>query len=113
MSGGEKAGRRGETLAALAYRLRGYRILETRFKTKLGEIDLIARKKNLILFVEVKARRTNEAALNSITRTAQRRIEAAGEWWLSKQMDFAKLSWRCDVVAVTPRRWPTHFENVW
>ncbi len=108
-----KLGHRAEFLAAIALRLKGYRIVAKRFKTPVGEVDLIARKKNLILFVEVKARRSNHAALDSITRTAQRRIEAAGEWWLSKQMDFAKLSWRCDVVAVTPRRWPTHFENVW
>ena len=108
-----RLGHRAEFLAAWALRLKGYRIVAKRFKTPVGEVDLVARKKNLILFVEVKARRTEEAALHSISRTAQRRIESAGGWWLSKQADFSKLSWRCDVVAVTPRRWPLHFENVW
>ena len=108
-----RLGHRAEFLAAWALRLKGYRIVARRFKTPVGEVDLIARKKNLVLLVEVKARRTEEAALHSISRTAQRRIESAGEWWLSQQRDFAKLSWRCDVVAVTPWRWPIHFENVW
>ncbi len=46
----EKLGRRAEFLAANYLRLKGYRILETRFKTKLGEIDLIAAKKDLLLW---------------------------------------------------------------
>jgi putative endonuclease len=53
-----RRGHRGEWLAALALMLKGYRILARRHRTKLGEIDLIARRGDLVLFVEVKARRT-------------------------------------------------------
>lgn len=108
-----RRGHRAEWIAALALMLKGYRIVTRRFKTPVGEVDLIARKRDLILFVEVKARADEQAALDSISITAQRRIESAGEWWLSQQADGARLSWRFDVVAVLPRRWPIHFENVW
>ncbi len=106
-------GHRGEWLAAMALRLKGYRIVATRMKTRGGEVDLIARKRDMIAFVEVKARSTEQAALDAISITAQRRIEAAADLWLSRQPDFSRLSWRFDVVAVVPWRWPRHFENVW
>jgi len=108
-----RKGHRAEWLAALCLFVKGYRIVARRFKTPVGEVDLIARKKDLVLFVEVKARSTTQGALDSITVTAQRRIESAGEWWIGQQSDGSELSWRFDVIAVTPWRWPAHFENVW
>lgn len=89
-----RRGHRAEHLAALALMLKGYRIAARRYKTPVGEVDLIARKKDLVLFIEVKARSTEQASLDSVTPTAQRRIEAAGKWWVSKQRDGARLSWR-------------------
>lgn len=62
-----KAYRRGhsaERLAALALMLKGYRIIGRRYRTKLGEIDLIARRKDVVLIVEVKARTTLEQAMD-------------------------------------------------
>ena len=106
-------GHRAEHLAALALWLKGYRILARRFKTPVGEVDLIVRKEDVISFVEVKARATEQAALDSISFSSQKRISAAGDWWLSQQKDFAELSWRYDVVAVLPWRWPKHFTSVW
>ncbi|MGL4490461.1 MAG: YraN family protein [Rhizobiaceae bacterium] len=108
----EKRGHRGEWLAAWALRLKGYRIVATRFKTKAGEVDIIARKKDLIIMVEVKARATLLEAMDSITPTALRRIENAGDIWLAKQPDFAKLSIRYDMVAVLPGKWPVHVERI-
>ncbi len=108
-----RKGHRAEWLAAMALRLKGYRIVERRFKTPVGEVDLIARKGDFVAFVEVKARDSEHAALNSISATAQRRISSAGEWWLGQQADGSELSYRFDVIAVIPRRWPIHFEDVW
>ncbi len=108
-----RKGRRAEQIAALALRLKGFRPIERRYRTPVGEVDLIMRRGGLVLFVEVKARPTRELALDSISRGAQRRIEAAAEWWLARQPDAGRLNWRFDVVAVVPRRWPIHFENVW
>ena len=108
----EKRGHRGEWLAALALMLKGYRIVARRYKTKLGEIDLIARRGNLVAVVEVKARPTLIEAMEAIARQSERRIEGATDLWLSRQPDYGRLSVRFDMVAVLPRRWPVHVENV-
>jgi putative endonuclease len=106
-----RKGHRGEWLAALALMLRGYRIVARRHRTKLGEIDLIARRGDLVAIVEVKARATLTQAMDAVGHEAQRRIEGAADLWLSKQRDAARLSIRFDIVAVLPRRWPVHVEN--
>lgn len=107
-----RRGHRGEWLAAAALMLKGYRILARRYRTKLGEIDLIARRGNLVLFVEVKARRTLIEAMEAIAHESERRIEGAADLWLMRQRDYGKLSMRFDMVAVLPWRWPVHVENV-
>jgi putative endonuclease len=104
-------GHYAEWFAAIALMLKGYRIVRRRFKTKVGEIDLIARKRDLVALVEVKARQTEAAAVDAVTSTAARRIAAAGDIWLARQKDRAKLSVRHDIVAVVPRRWPKHFPD--
>ncbi|WP_343313380.1 YraN family protein [Brucella sp. BE17] len=101
-------GHSAERLAALALMLKGYRIVARRYRTRLGEIDLIARRGRLVLIVEVKARATLEAAHLAVTPEAMRRIEAAADLWLQRQSDYAELSLRFDLVAVLPRRWPKH-----
>ena len=102
-----QAYRRGhiaEYIAAGLLLLKGYRIAARRYKTPVGEVDLVARRGELVLFVEVKARASHQLALDSITPTAQKRIEAAGNWWLSNQRDGPQLSWWFDVITVVPRR---------
>jgi putative endonuclease len=106
-----RRGLRGEWLASLSLMLKGYRIIARRYKTKLGEIDLIARRGDLILFVEVKVRPTLAQAMEAIAATSERRIEAAADLWLMRQPDHARLSLRFDMIAVLPRRWPIHVAN--
>ena len=108
-----RKGHRGELLAAAALMLKGYRIIARRYRTKLGEIDLIVRRGDLIAIVEVKARATLIDAMNSVTTQAERRIEAATDMWLSRQPDHGRLSIRFDLVAIVPWRWPIHVENAW
>lgn len=108
----ERRGHRGEWLAALALRLKGYRIVARRYRTKIGEIDLIARRGDLVLVVEVKVRPTLLQAMEAVGRLNERRIEAAADLWLMRQPDHARLSMRFDMVAVLPRRWPVHVENI-
>ena len=107
-----RRGKRGEWLAAAALRLKGYRILARRYRTKLGEIDLIALRGDLVLIVEVKVRKTLVEAMESIASQSQRRIEAAADLWLAKQRHPGRLTIRFDMVAILPRRWPVHVENV-
>lgn len=107
-----RKGHRGEWLAALALMVKGYRIVARRYRTKLGEIDLIARRGDLIVIVEVKVRPTLASAMEAVVFMSERRIEAAADLWLARQPDYGRLSVRFDLVAVLPRRWPVHVENV-
>ena len=107
-----RRGHRGEWLAALALLVKGYRIVAHRYRTPLGEIDLIARRGDLVLIVEVKARPTLMQAMEAISYSSERRIEGAADLWLTRQRDHARLSMRFDLVAILPWRWPVHVENI-
>ena len=109
----ERRGRRAEMLAELVLLFRGFRVVARRFKTKAGEVDLIARRGDLVLMVEVKARASLTEAMDAVTPTALRRIEAAGDIWLGRQPDYGQLSIRYDLIAVLPRRWPRHVPSIW
>lgn len=76
-----KRGVRAEYLAAIYLFLKGYRILKNRYKTPVGEIDIIARKKDTLVFVEVKTRKTMEDGLNSITHKSRQRISKAARYF--------------------------------
>jgi len=101
-------GHSAERFAAMVLLLKGFRIVARRYRTRLGEIDLIARRGNLVLIVEVKARSSLEAAHLAVTPQAMHRIEAAADLWLQCQPDHDRLSLRFDLIAVLPRRWPKH-----
>ncbi len=110
----KRAHRRGhiaEWIAATWLVLHGYRPLARRYKTRLGEIDLIVRRGPIIAFVEVKARRSLEAADDAITGAAVLRIRKAADIWLSRHPDAEGLSYRFDVVLVAPGRLPRHIPN--
>jgi putative endonuclease len=109
-----KAYRRGwlaEYWAALYLLMKGYRILAMRYRARSGEIDIIARKKDLIAFVEVKARKNERDALSAVGARTRHRIHAASRIWLSKQEDASQLSWRYDIIAIRPLRIPLHFKG--
>lgn len=108
-----RKGKRAERFAALALQLKGYRIAARRFKTPVGEVDLIARKGKMVAFVEVKARSDLTATLDSVSPSAMKRIEAAGNWRLGRQPNAAELNWRFDIVSVVPGKWPIHHKDVW
>lgn len=109
-----RAFRRGhvsEYIAALYLAAKGFRIRAIRYRTRLGEIDIVARRGDLVVFVEVKARRDVDSAVFAVTGTAQRRIREASELWLSHQPDAHRLSLRYDIVAVRPWRLPSHLPD--
>jgi putative endonuclease len=90
---------------------KGYRLLARRYKTPLGEIDLIAKRGRLIAFVEVKARSSHTEALESVGRMSERRIVDAADMWLAKHPDAAGLDLRYDMIVVAPWRWPKHLAD--
>lgn len=107
----ERRGRWSEYVAAAYLLLKGYRIAALRYKTKVGEVDVIARRGDLVVLVEVKARASEAAAVDAVGGDSQRRIRASGDFWLARQPDAALLSIRCDIIAVMPWRWPRHFKG--
>ena len=110
----ERSGRRVELLAALMLMLKGYRIVGRRVRTKLGEIDLIARSRSGVLcFVEVKARSTSGAALDSVRVSQQGRIARAAQLYIAQHPALGAKGVRFDVVAVGSRKLPRHFPAAW
>ncbi len=108
-----RRGARGETIAGWLLRLKGYRIVGRNIRTKLGEIDIIAKRGSVIAIVEVKARHSVREAVDAVTPTAQRRIANAADLWLARRNDAERLSLRFDIIAVMPRRWPVHIQSAW
>jgi putative endonuclease len=109
----EARGRRAEALAAWWLRAKGYTILARRVKLHAGEIDLVARKGDVICFIEVKERATREAALGAVTPTAWRRIARAAELWMAQRPRFNACGWRYDIIAIAPGYLPSHMRDAW
>lgn len=101
-------GKRAENIAAWFLRFKGFHIAARRYKVKGGEIDLIARRGNLVAIVEVKMRPTLREAMEAVGRENERRIIAAADDWLSRQPDRGKLSLRFDLIALAPWARPVH-----
>jgi putative endonuclease len=104
----ERRGRRAERLAAWYLRLKFYRILARRYRTPLGEIDLIARRGRTIAFVEVKYRPSSAEALDAVTAKSRQRIARAAALWLAAHPGAAGLDHRFDVIVAEPRKRPRH-----
>ncbi len=108
----ETWGRRAENFAALWLQLKGYRILARRHKTRFGEIDLVAKRGQILVAVEVKARRTVTDALAVLTVQNLRRVKQAAQQ-LPQQFDKQSVcSLRIDAVLIVPGKLPRHVENV-
>ena len=106
-----RRGHWAELAASAALMLNGYRILARRFKSRSGEIDLIAIRGGMLAFVEVKHRPTLEDAQTSITRLQSQRLRRAAECWLANKPRFAGCERRFDAVFVVPGLWPTHIQS--
>lgn len=109
----ERWGVHAESLAALWLGIKGFRILARRFRTPVGEIDLIAARGSTLAIVEVKARVHYVDALASIGSTKRRRVERATESFLSAHPEWSKFSPRFDVMVVSPWRLPRHLKDAW
>ena len=97
-----------ESRAAGYLSAKGYRILARRFRTPPGEIDIVARRRNLIAFVEVKARASLDDAAYAVTPRQQQRIIDAAQGWLMAHPEHAEFDLRFDVILIAPRHLPRH-----
>jgi putative endonuclease len=101
-------GLRAEGLAVLWLRLKGFRILARNYAAAGGEIDIVARRGALVVFVEVKARPSLEAAQVAIDARKIARISRAVRVWLAAQPWAVRCALRGDAVLVAPGRLPRH-----
>jgi putative endonuclease len=108
----EKRGRGAETLACWWLRLHGWRILARRARVPGGEVDIVARRRRTLAFVEVKARATQDAAAMSLDAWRLRRVVTAAERLAPRYLKPGD-DLRIDALFIVPGRLPTHLPNVW
>jgi putative endonuclease len=106
-----RLGLSAESRAAMLLIAKAYRIVARRWKTPLGEVDIIARRRRDLVFVEVKARERLDDAAEAVTERNRRRIVAAAELWLAHHPDDAQCFIRFDVILVAPGKIPRHIVN--
>ncbi len=110
-------GQWAEHLGALYLICKGYHILARHYVvgrgTHAGEIDLIARRGRVIVFVEVKARRTYDNAAHALMQQQQQRIYRSAEAFLQQHPQYHNLTYRFDVILMVPWSWPRHITNAW
>jgi putative endonuclease len=108
----EAAGRRAERLAGWWLRLKGWCILDRRVRTPAGEVDLVARRGNLVAFVEVKLRKTVAELDFAIDERRLARVAAAAEVLMPRYAGPGD-DIRVDVILIAPGARPRHIENAW
>lgn len=109
-------GRRAEWVAALWLRLKGYAILARSFTsgrgTGAGEVDIVARRGDVVAFVEVKNRASAALAAEAIGPHQQRRIIRGAQAFLARRPDLAHCTLRFDAILVAP--WHLrHISDAW
>ena len=109
----EHAGRRAESFAAVALQLKGYVILARRAKNARGEVDLIARRGNVLAFIEVKMRQKPTDPATILTPKQMQRIISGATGWAASRGWTQTCQWRYDFLLVTPWRWPVHIRDAW
>jgi putative endonuclease len=100
-----------ESRAAMLLIAKGHRIVARRWKTPVGEIDIVARRRRDLVFAEVKARDDLDAAAEAVTDRSKQRIVAAAEFWLAQHPDDANCFIRFDVILIAPGKLPRHIVN--
>jgi putative endonuclease len=106
-----RLGLSAESRAAMFLIAKAYRIVARRWKTPLGEIDIVARRRRSLVFVEVKARANADEAAEAMTERVKRRIVGAAEVWLARHPDDANAEIRFDAILVAPGKIPRHIVN--
>lgn len=95
-------GSSGEAIAARFLRRQGYRILATNWRCRLGEIDIVARDGDTLVFCEVKLRRTKRfgSPFEAVTVTKQQKLRRLGEYYLAFVYRWPVAA-RFDVISIT------------
>lgn len=113
---GARSRRRGywaEALAVACLRLKGYRILERNWRSKLGEIDILVRKGGVLVLVEVKTRTDSGLASGAVQPQQRQRLLRALSHYLKTRPELSGLDLRCDIMALGRLGWPLHLKDAW
>lgn len=107
----ERSGRRAELFAALCLMAQFFFIVARRVKTPVGEIDLIARRGRLTVFVEVKQRSAGGDEQTALESVNQQRILRAAAYFIARHPELAERDLRFDVIFLAPWTWPRHVRD--
>ncbi len=110
---GHRRGRQGEQIASWLLRLKNYRIIARNQKMRGGEIDIIARRGKLLVFVEVKARGNLWLARQAVVPRQWHRIEKAAAQFVAANPQYGEHRWRFDLIALANWRLPLHIKAAW
>lgn len=105
-------GLQAEILAIVYLFFKGYRILKWRFKTPMGEIDILAEKSGQLVCVEVKQRADLNGALEAVTPMMRGRIARCARLFVAKNPGYLKNSIRFDLIAISGLH-IRHLDNAW
>ncbi|PZQ62184.1 MAG: YraN family protein [Phenylobacterium zucineum] len=108
-----RSGRRAEVLAVVWLMARGYRILGFRLKTPQAEIDILAKRGDVLAVVEVKSRTSLEVALETVTFDQRDRLRRAGAAVAAGRPALRGCGVRLDLLALAPGRLPRHIPDAW
>lgn len=106
-----KFGVDAERIAMIFLWLKGYKILRWRYRNCLGEIDIIAKKRNCLVFVEVKARKGAKKMGEILNRNQINRIKNSAEYFVGQNLEFAQCFRSFDLIFVRGFFRLTHHKN--
>lgn len=107
----DRDGRRAEAFAALYLRCRFHSICHMRYKTPVGEIDIISKRGNTIYITEVKYRNSQLSMASALEMVSQQRLVSATEFFISRNPALAHHSYRFDIVFISKGHWPKYIKN--
>ncbi len=107
----EKWGRFAEQYAILYLTLKGYQLIAHRSRTKFGELDLIMKKKECLVFFEIKARKNKKQITETLSYRQKVRILNSAKYWLSMRPSLTSFFIRFDAIFVSKWGWITHVSN--
>lgn len=106
-------GKLGEWVTQKFLLIKGYRLIALNYKSYFGEIDIVAKKGNTIVFVEVKTRKKNQMMEIILSSHQVERIKRAAEFFIAKNPCYQNCKIRFDLVLISKFLLPTHHRNFW
>jgi len=104
-------GQMAENITVFFLRIKIFSILKKNFKTPVGEIDIIAKRGDLLVFVEVKMRNSKQGMAEALDAVNQRRIIRAAKYYLAGNPQMADKNLRFDVIFLSPFAFPVHLKG--